>query len=109
MGNKTTLRQLAGDTDVTTDVTSKRGLHPNSLANLKPARRGDVRNPRGVNGVTKDAARRAKFAAVCLALEACEDPDEGQRLLHHITEDILDGAVAGDSRLLLRVCRFLLG
>ena len=84
-------------------------MHPNSLANLRPARRGDVRNPSGVNGYTKDAARRAKFEAVCLALEACDDPDEGQRLLGRIADDILNGAVAGDSRLLYRVCRFLLG
>ena len=84
-------------------------VHPNNLANLRPARRGEVRNPHGINGYTRDAARRAKFEAVCLALDACEDPAEGQRLLHRIADDILNGAVAGDRRLLYRVSRFLLG
>ena len=83
-------------------------VHANSLANLRPARRGDVRNPLGINGVTKDAARRAKFAAVCLALEACEDQEHGERLLGRIFEDIFDGAIAGDSLLLRRLFRFLL-
>ena len=84
-------------------------VHPNSLANLRPARRGDVRNPRGVNGVTKDAARRAKFTAVCLALEACEDQEQAERLLGRIFEDIFDGAIAGDTLLLRKLFRFLMG
>ena len=84
-------------------------VHPNSLANLKPARRGDVRNPHGINGVTRDPARRAKFAAVCLALEACEDQQQAERLLGRIFEDIFDGAIAGDSVLLRKLFRFLMG
>ncbi len=47
-------------------------IHPNSLANLKPAKRGEVRNPRGVNGYTRDAARNVRFQAVCYALEFAE-------------------------------------
>ncbi len=75
-------------------------VHPNSLANLRPARRGDVRNPRGINGATVDAALKARFQAVCFALDACETPDEAERLLGRIFGDIFDGAIAGDSRLL---------
>ena len=75
-------------------------VHPNSLANLRPARRGEVRNPRGVNGATVDAALKARFQAVCFALESCETPEESQPLLARIFADIFDGAIAGDSRLL---------
>ena len=84
-------------------------VHPNSLANLKPARRGDVRNPLGINGVTQDSARKAKFEAVVMALEGCDDPEECRRLLRRIFSDIFDGAIAGDSLLLRRLFRFLMG
>ena len=55
-------------------------VHPNSLANLKPAKRGDVRNPKGVNGATVDAELKARFQAVCFALDACETPNEADPL-----------------------------
>ena len=43
-------------------------IHPNSLANLRPAKRGDVRNPLGVNGHTKDAALNGRYSATCQVL-----------------------------------------
>ena len=65
-----------------------------------PAQRCDVRNPEGINGATVDAALKARFQAVCFALESCESPEESQPLLERIFADIFDGAIAGDSRLL---------
>ena len=32
-------------------------VHPNSLANLRPAQKGEVRNPKGENGATKSWQR----------------------------------------------------
>ena len=49
---------------------------------------------------TVDAALRARFQAVCFALESCETPDEAEPLLARIFADVFDGAIAGDSRLL---------
>jgi len=65
----------------------------------EPARRGDVRNPLGINGVTQDASRKAKFEAVCFAIEACEDEEAARELLGRIFADIFDGAIAGDANI----------
>ena len=75
-------------------------VHPNSLANLKPARRGEVRNPRGVNRYTKDKALKARYEAICIALANCEDDDEQQVLIHEIVDGALEGALRGDNLLL---------
>ena len=83
-------------------------VHPNSLANLKPAKRGEVRNPKGHNQYTKDSELSARFRAVCFALESCETPEESHRLLSRIFNDIFDGAIAGDSRLLHALFCFLM-
>ena len=83
-------------------------VHPNSLANLRPARRGDVRNPRGVNGYTRDNTLANRYAATCQTLLTCENEEQRATLMEAIVRDVFDGAIRGDSRLLLRLVRFLL-
>ena len=82
--------------------------HPNSLANLRPARRGEVRNPRGINGYTRNRHHREKFEAVCIALADCEDIELQQQLIRQLVVETLNGAVRGDSRLLLPVFKLLI-
>ena len=82
-------------------------VHPNSLANLKPARRGDVRNPRGINGYTKDRNLKDRYAATCETLLTCDDEVQRAALMEAVVRDAVDGAIGGDSRLLLRLARFL--
>ena len=78
-------------------------VHPNSLANLKPARRGEIRNPKGNNRYTADRARKETFEAVCLALAEAKDEGTRDRLLRRITQDVFDGALTDDSQLLRAV------
>lgn len=75
-------------------------VHPNSLANLKPARPGDVRNPKGINRYTKGQALKARYEATCIALMECADEDQRQALIHEIVCGAVDGAIQGDSLLL---------
>ena len=42
-------------------------VHPNSLRNLRPCPKGEVRNPKGINGATKDRERREMLWALCQA------------------------------------------
>ena len=82
-------------------------VHPNSLANLRPARAGDVRNPNGVNRYTKDRTLKARYEATCIALMECEDEDQRQALIHEIVGGAVDGAIRGDSLLLFFLVRRL--
>ena len=59
-------------------------VHLNSLANLRPARRGDVRNPAGVNGYTKDNTLADRYAATCQSLLTCEDEEQRAALMEGI-------------------------
>ena len=83
-------------------------VHPNSLANLKPARRGDVRNPAGVNGYTKDNTLADRYAATRQTLLTCANEEQRAELMEAIVRDVFDGAIRGDSRLLLRLVRYFL-
>ena len=83
-------------------------VHPNSLANLKPALRGEVRNPRGINAYTKDKTLSDRYAATCQTLLTCANEEQRAALMEASVRDIFDGAIGGDSRLLLRLARFLL-
>ena len=70
------------------------------LANLRPAKPGEVRNPTGRNQWTADRERREYFQAVCRALNACEDEETLQALIAALTRQIVEGAALGDKRLL---------
>jgi hypothetical protein len=70
------------------------------LANLRPARPGEVRNPEGRNQFSRDRERRVQFLAICRAISACEDDALLERLVRALVEQVLDGAIAGDARLL---------
>ncbi len=75
-------------------------IRPNSLANLKPARRGDVRNPTGRNQYSKDRERRQAFRAICKAID--EGPEEVcEAILGKLAALVCEGAIAGEKRLLL--------
>lgn len=83
-------------------------VHPNSLSNLRPARRGEIRNPRGNNQYTADRVFRERFEAVCCALTECEDHALREALLRELAVAILDGALRGDWRLTRALCRHML-
>lgn len=83
-------------------------IHPNSLANLNPARPGDVRNPNGANQYTKDRLLRTRFEAVCVAALAAEDPKTREEAMRGIAKAIVDGALARDPIVLTRLCSHLL-
>lgn len=78
-------------------------VHPNSLANLRPAMRGEVRKPAGANQYSLSLERNYRLDATCRALLECEDPDLKQQLLGRVAQDVVAGAIAGDRRLLARL------
>ena len=78
------------------------------LANLRPARPGEVRNPEGRNQWTAERERRERFRAVCRALNRCEDADLEQPLKAALARQVVDGAIAGDSRLLSQLLDYLM-
>ena len=75
-------------------------IRPNSLANLKPARRGDVRNPTGRNQHSKDRERRQGFRAICKAIDEGSE-EVGEEILGKLAALVCEGAIAGEKRLLL--------
>ena len=81
---------------------------PRQLANLRPARPGEVRNPEGRNQWTADRERRERFHAVCSALNRCEDADLEQPLKAALARQVVDGAIEGDSRLLCQLLDYLM-
>ena len=76
-----------------------RDSHPNSLANLRPIRPGQVLNPTGRNGATQDRERRERFLAVCRVLNRTTNPELEELLLEKLAEVAYGGALAGDRRL----------
>ena len=82
---------------------------PRQLANLRPARPGEVRNPTGRNQWTADRERRERFQAVCRALNRCDDQELEQQLIAQIAEEVLLGALRQDTRLLMWLWDWLLG
>lgn len=71
------------------------GKHPNSLANLKPMRKGDPsRNPKGrpKRGLCISEALRA-------ILES-KDPKDGKLIADKVAEVIVSGALKGDARMI---------
>ena len=80
---------------------------PRQLANLRPPRRGEVRNPTGRNQWTADRERRERFHAVCLVLNHCADPAIEQAIIGAIAEQVIGGAIAEDRRLLGQLFDYL--
>ncbi len=56
-------------------------IHPNSLANLRPAKKGEVRNPKGENGSTKSWQREILLLRTLSALDELEDEEPRQKAL----------------------------
>ena len=81
---------------------------PRQLANLRPARLGEIRNPRGRNQWTADRERRERFQAICRALNRCKDPGLESTLVESVVRQICDGALAGDPRLLCQLWDYLM-
>ena len=84
-------------------------MHEKSLANLRPARKGEIRNASGRNQWTADRERRERFQAICRALNRCADPDLEQRLVESLARQMIEGALLGDPRLLLQIVERILG
>ena len=78
-------------------------MHPNSFANLRPAKKGEVRNPKGENGSTKSRQREALFARTLDALDELEDEDLRQEALEAVAHLVINRALQGDSRVLCRL------
>ncbi len=78
-------------------------VHPNSLANLRPAKAGEVRNPTGVNQYSLDHQRLQRFDVTCQALIECMDPELREHLAERIARDVIAGAVSEDRQLLTRL------
>ncbi len=81
---------------------------PRQLANLRPPRLGEVRNPTGRNQWAADRERRERFHAVCLVLNHCADPAVEQALIAAVAQQVIDGAMAEDRRLLGQLFDYLL-
>ncbi len=84
-------------------------MHPNSLANLRPGRKGEIRNPAGRNQWAADRERRERFQAICRALNRCADEELEQRLIESLARQVIEGALYGDPRLLLQIVERILG
>jgi len=82
---------------------------PSQLANLRPARPGEVRNPSGRNQWTADRERRERFQAICRALNRCKDEELEQHLIAQVANEAIDGALRGDPRLTRWLWDWLLG
>ena len=78
-------------------------LHPNSLANLKPARKGEVRNPSGANGATKSRERELLLVRSIDALDELDDEELRQQAMKAIACAIIERALQGDTRVLCRL------
>ena len=78
-------------------------IHPNSLANLKPARSGEVRNPLGTNQYSLSAEQLCRLDATCQPLLECHNPELRQQLLERVARDIVGGAISGDRQLQARI------
>jgi hypothetical protein len=70
------------------------------LANLRPARPAEVRNPEGRNQFSRDRECREQFLAICRVINECEDHALLERLMRALVEQVIDGAIRGDVRLL---------
>ena len=78
-------------------------IHPNSLANLRPAKKGEVRNPRGENGATKSREREALILRTLNTLEELHDEELRQGALEAVARQVIDRGLQGDSRVLCRL------
>jgi hypothetical protein len=78
------------------------------LANLRPAKPGEVRNPEGRNQFSRDRERQAQFLAICRAISACEEDALLERLVRALVEQVIDGAIQGDRRLLGQLLDYLM-
>ena len=78
-------------------------IHPNSIANLRPAQKGEVRNPKGANGSTKSWQREILLLRTLNALDELEDEDLREEALQAIALLVIDRALQGDSRVLCRL------
>ena len=61
-------------------------IHPNSLDNLRPAQKGEVRNPTGENGSTKSWQREMLIFRTLNALDELEDEELRQEALESFDE-----------------------
>ena len=77
-------------------------IHPNSLANLRSAKKGEVLNPKGENGATKSREREALILRTLNSLEELEDEELRQEALEAVTHLVTDRALQGGSRSILR-------
>lgn len=84
------------------------GRHPNSLAALKPARKGEVRNPEGINGSTREREAWRIAAALAEAIANERDPERRAELMERLVERWFNGAIGGDHRLLYRLFDWLM-
>ena len=78
-------------------------VHANSLRNLRPAQKGEVRNPKGENGSTKSWQREILLLRTLDALDELHDEDLRQQALETIAWLVIDRALQGDSRVLCRL------
>ena len=78
-------------------------MHPNSLANLRPGRKGEIRNPEGRNQWTGDRERRERFRAACRALNSCQSEELEQQLIEALALQVIQGALSRDTRLLVQI------
>ncbi len=78
-------------------------MHANSLANLRPARKGEVRNPTGANGSEKSRERESAFMRTLNALDELEDEKLRQEAIEALAHLVIDRAIQGDSRVLCRL------
>jgi len=78
-------------------------MHENSLANLRPAMKGEVRNPTGANGSEKSREREVAFMRTLNALDELEDGKLRQEALEALARQVIDRGLQGDSRVLCRL------
>ena len=83
-----------------------RGEHPVSLANLRPNRGGENRNPTGNNQHTRVHAAQVRADRALGALIDAADhgrPELANRALEAVVQAFVDLAIAGDRRFIVAI------
>jgi hypothetical protein len=83
------------------------GRHPNSLANLRPAQKGEIRNPEGRNGASADREAWSIAAALAEAIQTERDPERREELMRELGDRWYRGAIAGDPKILRHIIELI--
>ena len=85
----------------------RRGENPRSLANLRHIKPGEVLNPEGRNGVTKDREGWQIAVALVRAIQVEPDEERYREMLRELVRHCLDAGLAGNPRVVCHLIQHL--